>query len=235
MINVSEVFSNALNSGNAQYLLLILSFLGGIIASISPCSLAMLPIVIGYIGGYSNNKTSKIGIQLLSFIIGSALVFTCIGVVCALTGRVFISIAGDYFMLVVASLLLVMGLNLLGVIEIQLPSIINKIPQSNNNSSILYPMLLGATFALAGTPCSTPILAGIMSVATVSSTIGLAILMLFLFSLGQGLILVIAGLFTSIIKGFDKVIGVSELLLKFSGGVLIFASILFFYKTFSQF
>lgn len=235
MNNLYEIFTTGLNGGNTQIILLITSFLGGIIASISPCSLAMLPIVIGYIGGYSKQDTYKTLIQLLSFIFGTAIIFTTIGIICALTGRVFISIAGNYFMLLIAGLLMIMGLNLIGILDLQIPSIINKIPQSRTNSIFLYPMLLGATFALGGTPCSTPILAGIMSLASISSNITLAIFMLFLFSIGQGIILVIAGVFTSIIKQFGKVIELSELLLKISGCILILASLYFYCKIFSPF
>ena len=232
MNNLYEIFSNA---GNAKAILLLSSFLGGIVASISPCSLAMLPIVIGYIGGYANQPVSKTVIQLFSFIFGTAIVFTIIGIICALTGHVFISIAGNYFLLIIAGILMIMGLNLMGLLELQIPSFINKVPQSKGNSIFLYPMLLGATFALAGTPCSTPILAGIMSLASVSSNLIMAILMLFLFSIGQGIILVIAGIFTSIIKQFGKVIEFSEILLKISGAILVFAALIFYYKIFIPF
>lgn len=232
MNSLNEIFANA---GNAKAILLLASFLGGVVASISPCSLAMLPIVIGYIGGYANQPLSKTVVQLFSFIFGTAIVFTIIGIICALTGHVFISIAGNYFMLVIAAILMIMGLNLMGVLELQIPSIINKIPQSKGNSIFLYPMLLGATFALGGTPCSTPILAGIMSLASVSSNIILAVLMLFLFSIGQGIILVVAGVFTSLIKQFGKVIEFSELILKISGGILVIASLIFYYKIFAPF
>lgn len=235
MNNLYNIFSISLNAGNAKLILLLSSFLGGIVASISPCSLAMLPIVIGYIGGYANQSVSRTLVQLISFIFGSAIVFTAIGIACAITGHVFISIAGNYFMLLVAAVLMIMGLNLTGILDVQIPSIINKIPQSKGNSAFLYPMLLGATFALAGTPCSTPILAGIMGLASVSNNLTLAILMLFLFSIGQGIILVIAGVFTSLIKQFGKVINFSEILLKISGILLIFASIYFYYKIFSPF
>ena len=138
-------------------------------------------------------------------------------------------------MLVIAAILMIMGLNLMGLLELQIPSLINKIPQSKGNSIFLYPMLLGATFALAGTPCSTPILAGIMSLASVSSNIIMAILMLFLFSIGQGIILVVAGVFTSLIKQFGKVVEFSELVLKISGGILVIAALIFYYKIFAPF
>ena len=166
MIDITAQFTEQISSGNFQLMLLGLSFIGGLIASISPCSLAMLPIVIGYIGGFNENDNKNTLLQLTSFVIGSAIVFSIIGILCAVTGKVFISIAGGYFLIFIASLLLTMGLHLLGLLEINLPTLISKIPSNSNNSKYLYPMLLGALFAIGGTPCSTPILAGIMSFAT---------------------------------------------------------------------
>jgi cytochrome c biogenesis protein CcdA len=58
-------------------------------------------------------------------------------------------------------------------------------------------------------------------------------IMLFMFSLGQGLILVIAGVFTSGLKGFKSFATVSEILLKLSGVLLVLSSLYLFYKMFS--
>jgi len=235
MIDITNYFTAQASSGNFQILLVGLSFLGGILASISPCSLAMLPIVIGYIGGYSDGDNVKTFLQLVSFIVGSSIIFSIIGVICALTGHVFISLAGGYFIIIMASVILAMGLNLAGVLEINIPSVINKIPSNPKNSKYLYPMLLGAVFALGGTPCSTPILAGIMSFAAITNSILLSIIMLFAFALGQGLILVIAGMFTNVVKKFGGVVSYSEILLKLCGGLLILAALYLYYKSFAPF
>lgn len=214
-------------------ILLAVSFLGGLLASVSPCSLAMLPIIIGYVGGYSKENPAKILLQMLFFVFGSSLVFATLGVICAVTGKVFISFAPGYFILLLSSLLMVMGLNVVGLLDFNIPVIIKQIPQGTGQSTVLYPILIGAIFAIAGTPCSTPILAGIMTFASMSSNIMFAVLMLFLFSLGQGLILVIAGVFTSSLKGFKNFATISEMLLKFSGVLLIGSSLYLFYKMFS--
>lgn len=223
----------AAGTGHFQLILLAVSFLGGLLASVSPCSLAMLPIIIGYVGGYSKESPTKTLIQMLFFVLGSSIVFATIGVLCAITGRVFISFAPGYFMILLASLLLVMGLNVLGLLDFSLPVLIKQMPQNTGKNMVLYPILVGAFFALAGTPCSTPILAGIMAFASMSPNILFAVLMLFFFSLGQGLILIIAGVFTSSLKGFKSFAVVSEVLLKLSGVLLVVASIYIFYKIFS--
>lgn len=235
MIDITAQFTEQISSGNFQLMLLGLSFLGGLIASISPCSLAMLPIVIGYIGGFNENDNKNTLLQLTSFVLGSAIVFSIIGILCAITGKVFISIAGGYFLIFVASLLLAMGLHLLGILEINLPTLISKIPSNSNNSKYLYPMLLGAIFAIGGTPCSTPILAGIMSFAAITNNILISLLMLFMFALGEGVILVFAGMFTNLIKQIDTVAEYSEVFLKLIGIIMIIASAFLYYKTFNPF
>jgi len=235
MISITDYFTSFAGTGEFKLAFIAISFLGGVLASISPCSLSMLPIIIGYVGGYGNDDDKKIFWQLISFIIGSAVVFSIIGVVCAVTGQVFKSFAGDYFILVIASFLFALGLNLIGVLDLNFPSLINKIPQNQSNSKFLYPMLLGAIFSIAGTPCSTPILAGIMSFAAVADSILLSVIMLFSFAIGQGVILVITGMFTNIIKKFGNIASVSEFIIKISGGLLLLTSLYMFYNVFSQF
>ena len=127
-----------------------------------------------------------------------------------------------------------MGLKLLGILDFETPTIVKAMPTNSTNSIFLYPILLGITFALAGTPCSTPILAGIMAFAAIGKNIILAIAMLFLFALGQGLILIIAGLFTSSLKNMKSVATFTEALLKASGILLILVAFFLFWKTFSQ-
>lgn len=228
-----ENYVNLFTGQGSLLILFSLSFLGGLIASISPCSLAMLPIIVGYVGGYSEAKPLKTLVQMIFFVFGTSIVFSAIGIICAITGKVFISFAGGYFGIVLAAIMLIMGLKLVGFLDFELPVIVKEMPKSEAHNTYLYPVLLGAVFALAGTPCSTPILAGIMAFASLSANIINAILMLFLFSLGQGLILILAGFITSHIKNMKNFYKISDILLKLSGVLLILAAIFIFYKIFA--
>lgn len=232
MNNLVDIFSVE-NSGILIYLIMLAaSFIGGILASISPCSLAMLPLIIGYVGGCSKETPKRTCIQLVCFIFGTSIVFSVIGIICAITGSVFANAFGAYFTLLMASLLLVIGLKILGILDFDMPVIIKAIPENKTRSLILYPILLGMLFALVGTPCSTPILAGIMAFAAIGKNLPIAILMLFLFALGQGIILILAGFFTSSIKNLKKFTNVTELIMKIGGVLLIFVALYLFYKTF---
>ena len=170
---------------------------------------------------------------MMMFILGTSVVFTVIGIICAISGKVFISFFGSYFGLIIASFLIIMGLKLLEILDFDLPVLVKVMPKNEGKLSFIYPFLIGMFFALAGTPCSTPILAGIMAFASVIENILLAILMLFLFALGQGLILIIAGVFTSSIKNMRSFSNITTLLMKFSGVLLIISGLYIFYKIFS--
>ena len=233
MDNLVQIFSSNANSMTVWLLMFAASFAGGVIASISPCSLAMLPLIIGYVGGYSKETPLRTFVQLSFFIFGTAIVFSIIGIICAITGSVFASALGAYFTLIMASLLLVMGLKIADILDFDMPVIIKAIPTNTTNSLFIYPTLLGITFALAGTPCSTPTLAGIMAFAAIGKNLWVAIVMLFLFALGQGLILIVAGLFTSGVKNLKRFSGYSNALMKISGWLLIFVALYLYYKTFA--
>ena len=233
MDNLVQIFSAGTSSPQIWLFMFCASFAGGVIASISPCSLAMLPLIIGYVGGYSKETPFRTFIQLCFFICGTAIVFSIIGIICAVTGSVFASALGGYFTLIIASLLMVMGLKITSLLDFEMPVIIKAMPVNSTNSLFLYPILLGIVFALAGTPCSTPILAGIMAFAAIGKNLLAAIFMLFLFALGQGLILIIAGIFTSSVKNLKKLSGYTNVLMKISGALLMLVAIYLYYKTFA--
>lgn len=213
-------------------LLFTLVFLGGVISSLSPCSLGLLPVIVGYVGGKTENTGKRTIVQVLFFVVGLSLVLTVLGVASAFAGQAYGSQAGPLWALIMASLILVMGLNLLEIIEIPMPSIVKQMPQNKNNDLIIYPIMLGGAFAFATTPCSTPILAGIMAYASLKANLMLGGLLLFLFSLGQGIILVIAGLFTSVFKKLLVLRSVSGYFIKFSGIILILSSALIYLRIF---
>ncbi len=236
MNELINIFTQNIQNGEFSFLVLIISFLGGIIASISPCTLGILPIIIGYVGGYDKEKNSLHAfIQMTSFVLGLSVILTVIGIICAVGGRVFVSIGGNYWVLFMGSLIMIFGLNLLGIIEIPIPVIIKKMPKTKGKSLFIYPFILGVFFALAATPCSTPILAGIMSFATLSQNMLYAALMLLAFSFGQGIIIILTGLFTSLIKNLRSINKYSGLLMKLCGILLVLSSLFIFYKVFSPY
>ena len=235
MSNLLQIFSLFSSQGGIYMpFMLLIAFLAGILSSLSPCSLGMLPLIIGYVGGYSKESNKKLLIQMLSFSFGLSLILSIIGIICALTGKAFTSFASPVVILIFASIILILGLNLLGVISINFPVIVKKLPQNKNGGLFLYPFVIGVLFALASSPCSSPILASIMAFAAISTSIIFSIALLFSFAMGQCIIVILFALFTSGLKHTSVLAKYSQLFIKICGLLLVLVAIYIYYFIFKD-
>ena len=62
------------------------SYLGGVIATASPCILASIPLVIGFVGGYAGGNKKQAFFYSLTFVLGLAMVMSILGAMAALMG-----------------------------------------------------------------------------------------------------------------------------------------------------
>lgn len=234
MDNFVQIFSSYSQSSFFPLFMLIGSFLAGVLASLAPCSLGVLPLIIGYVGGYSKESNKKLFIQMLSFSLGLSSVLSIIGVICALTGSAFTSIATPKVLLLFASVIIILGLNLVGALDIQFPALVKRMPQNKTGGLFVFPFIVGVFFALAASPCASPLLASIMAVAAISNSIIFSIALFFMFAFGQCIIIIVLALFTSALKHLKAFSKYSSFLMKLSGILLILAGIYIYYNIFSN-
>jgi cytochrome c-type biogenesis protein len=190
--------------------LMPLAFTGGLIASISPCILAMLPINLSYIGTRNITSRKDALIKAGMFVLGNVIILSLFGLVSSFAGFVIVEYRG-HINVVVGAIILIMGFGLLGLIRIPLPQI-------NVGGSNLGPFGVGLTYALVSSPCASPVLFAVLAASAASGSQVLSILTMVSYALGYTIVIFLSSLLT----GFAKQ---AKLLLKYSEGITKFGSV----------
>jgi len=203
-------------------------FLGGILSSSSPCVLATIPLVIGYVGGYSEGDRRKAVLYSLTFILGLSLTFTVLGAIASVIGGLFGMVSRTWYF-VVGGIAVVMGLHLIGLFEWNLPIPIHLQPKKRG---ILGAFLLGLFFGIVSSPCATPVLALILTFVATKGEVVYGASLLFIYALGHCALIFLAGTATGFVENFVKSKGISNVTTwgkRIGGSIVVFAGIYLIY------
>jgi len=194
-------------------LALPLVMLGGLITAFNPCCLPMYPAIFGFIGGTCcNNEKATLAecdqtaskpltnITLL-FVLGMATATSIMGMLTAGLGWVFGRFDTPFLMLL-AAVPLLMGLNLLGLLSFRIPvwhSINLRDIADKKINHKLTAFSAGLLFSLAIAPCATPILLGVLTLVAMQGELFYGGALMFIYGLGTGLPLLLIG------HGFNRI------------------------------
>lgn len=195
-------------------------FLAGLLTSLTPCMLSMLPITIGYIGGYEAKSRVQAAVQSTWFSLGLATTLAALGIVAAFLGKVYGQV-GIGLPIIVSIIAILMGLNLLEALPIQLPSFDGMQWISQDLPEGVRSYLLGLTFGLVASPCSTPVLATLLAWVSTSQDLILGGILLLAYAAGYVAPLIIAGTFTASIKKLLELRRWSSWITPVSGALLV--------------
>lgn len=178
---------------------LAIVFVAGLLTSLTPCMLSMLPIMVGYIGGYETTNRLQAAAQSAWFSLGLATTLAGMGLTAALVGQVYGQV-GWGLPIVVSVIAILMGLNLLEALPFSLPSFGNLDWVREDLPKGVRSYLIGLMFGLVASPCSTPVLASLLAwVATIRNPVfGGALLLAY--TAGYSAPLILAGTFTATLK-----------------------------------
>ncbi len=183
--NLSDLMSQNL------WLAPVLALLAGAVTSLMPCSLASIPLVIGFVGSTADNKQDpRRPLKLsLTFAIGLTLTFTALGVFAATAG-VLMGSMQRWWYLGLGILLLLMALQTWELFEF-IPS--TYLVSRSNRRGYLGALAAGALGGLFSSPCATPVLIALLALVAGKGQLGWGILLLLLYAAGHSALAVAAG------------------------------------------
>lgn len=173
-------------------ILISLAFVGGLLASISPCILALLPVNLSYIGTLTLESRRDAVLKAGQFVLGAVTVLSLFGLASSFAGAVMVQFRG-HFNVGVGLLMVLMGLWLSGLIRIPLP-------QWQVRSPVTGPYGVGLTFALVSSPCASPVLFAVLAAAAATGSQPLAVLTMVSYAFGYTALIFCASLFTGLVK-----------------------------------
>ncbi len=187
----------------ASILMFPAAFLGGVLVSFTPCVYPVAPITVAFIGAHSAGSRLK-GFWLSAiYVLGMAFTYTLLGGIAAFSGKLFGQIQTNpwtYFLL--ANVCILMGLSLMGVFSPlwKTPGFIAKMQPRKKKKGALGSFVVGAASGLVVGPCTTPVLAVLLSYVATRQNAVLGMSLLFVFSLGMGTLLLALGTFSGFIS-----------------------------------
>ena len=173
----------------------LIAFLMGVLTSISPCSLSSLPLVIAYVS-QTTTETKKGFLYSLLFALGTAITFSLLGLIAISLGKVMRG-AGSWWYILLGILMVLLALQSWNVISV-VPSA--NLLQKNQRRGYLGALIAGFLMGLFSSPCATPMLISLLAFITLSESTFYSMLLIFFFSLGHGVLSVVAGTSSTFIR-----------------------------------
>jgi cytochrome c-type biogenesis protein len=199
---MEQLFSNLSHAvEGAPLIALTAAFIWGILSIIlSPCHLASIPLIVGFISDQGKVTTRRAFWTSTLFAVGILITIAAIGAITAAAGRMMGDLGryGNYF---VALIFFVVGLHLVGVIPL---SFSGAEPVGMERKGLLAAFILGLVFGIALGPCTfaymAPMLAVTFKLAATNFLYGAALLLAY--GVGHCAVIVAAGTSTELVQRF---------------------------------
>jgi len=205
------------------------AFLGGVMTASNPCVLAMVPLMLGFVGGYDELKGFKKSMAFsFLFVIGIGITFTAMGIFAAAFGKLFGGV-GRHWNYIIFAICLVMALHLWGFIHFgggRLGALTSKVTCKGSLGAIV----LGMLFGIVSAPCAVPVLALILAYMAKGGSMAYGGILLFAYAVGHSVLIVIAGTSFGAAQGLlaSQKLAYANKVLKHIAAVLILAVGIYF-------
>lgn len=198
----------------------LLVFLGGVLTSLGPCNVATIPLIVGFVGGSHDLSRRRSFALSFAFAVGLAITFMLLGIVAALVGA-WIGSGTQWWYYLVAAICFAIGMHMLGALPFELPMLFGGLRERVALKGVPGALALGLVSGLVASQCATPVLAAILTYVMAKGALLYGASLLFVYALGRGVPVVLAGTFAGVLKGLQSLGRWSQLIEKASGVIIL--------------
>ncbi|MCM2604484.1 cytochrome c biogenesis protein CcdA [Rossellomorea marisflavi] len=210
---------------------IFLAFGAGVLSFISPCCLPLYPAFLSYITGMSVSELKAENAMLqkrsllhtLFFLIGFSVIFIAIGFTSSFVSGFFTQYQ-DLIRQIGAIFIVIFGLMVIGVFKPESLMKERRFEFKNRPAGFLGSILIGMAFAAGWTPCTGPILASVIALA--SSNPGSGMIYMMAYVLGFAIPFFVLSFFLGKMKWIRKNTG---RIMKIGGYIMIAVGIMLFF------
>ncbi|MEK4083543.1 cytochrome c biogenesis CcdA family protein [Psychrobacillus sp. FSL K6-1415] len=214
-----------------EQLSLFLAFGAGLLSFISPCSLPLYPAFLSYVTGVSLNELKedkgilnrKALVHTLLFLLGFSAIFMALGFSTSFIGTIFLQYQ-DLLRQIGAIIIVFFGLVVIGVFKFEFLLSEKRVQFRKRPKGYIGSVLIGMGFAAGWTPCTGPILAGVIALGVSDPERGMLYMLFYV--LGFSIPFLIMSLFVGKMKFLQKRSG---LFMRLGGSLMIVMGVLLYF------
>ncbi len=223
ILSVSQVYAEGFEAWSpSPFLVPLAAFAGGLLASVSPCVLAMLPLNLGYIGTLGPLSRRQAVVRVGGFVAGTVLVLSLFGLVASFASAVVVDHRGPVH-LGVGVIILAMGLHLGGWLPLRLPRL-PALPPSGG------PFLVGVGFGLVSSPCASPVLFSVLAAAAGTGSGALSVITMVSYALGYTALISATSLWAGLMGASRRLLRHGDTLTRLGALVLLAAGVYYVFQ-----
>ena len=184
---------------------LLLVFLAGIGASLTPCVYPLIPVTVGIFGASKSASRLDSFLRSLTYVAGIAITYSTLGVIAAEVGGMFgAAMQSPWVTGTFAVLFVLMGLFSVGVFEFKVPGFLQNKLSSVGGAGYMGALAMGLVAGVIAAPCVGPILGGVLLFIAKTQNHMLGFFVMFTFALGMGLLFLLLGTFSNLVQKLPR-------------------------------
>ena len=189
------------------FVTILIVFLGGLALNLTPCVYPMIAITVSYFGGQGGERNARRAfVSSVIYCLGIVITYSTLGLIAALTGKLFGSALQSPFVLVgIALLLVALALSMFGLYELAPPqALMQRATGLSSKAGYVGVFFLGAVIGVIAAPCLAPFVVALLAFVGETGNPWLGWWLFFALASGLGIPYIVLGTFSGLITRLPK-------------------------------